>query len=112
MITVNFVYKAFGFLFQGLCDENGQLLYSLYGVVVHGGGMQDGHYTAYTRTRTIRITPTSTESPQDSAQKKFDRSSVEGQWYHISDTQVKTATESEALRSQAYLLFYEQLPYM
>jgi hypothetical protein len=40
----------------------------------------------------------------------FDVSSAAGQWYYISDSRVRTATESEVLRSQAYLLFYEQLP--
>ena len=40
----------------------------------------------------------------------FDISSSAGQWYYISDSRVRTATESEVLKSQAYLLFYEQLP--
>ena len=40
----------------------------------------------------------------------FDVSSTAGQWYYISDSRVRTATESEVLKSQAYLLFYEQLP--
>ena len=40
----------------------------------------------------------------------FDMLSTTGQWYYISDSRVRTATESEVLKSQAYLLFYEQLP--
>ena len=40
----------------------------------------------------------------------FDLSPTAGQWYHISDTHVRTATDTEVHRSQAYLLFYEQLP--
>lgn len=39
-----------------------------------------------------------------------DLSSTKGQWYYISDSQVRTTTQSEVLRSQAYLLFYEKLP--
>lgn len=46
----------------------------------------------------------------DSSHSVFDLSSSEGQWYHISDTHVRTATESEVLKCQAYLLFYERLP--
>lgn len=51
---------------QELCDSGGRLQYSLYGVVVHSGGMQDGHYVAYIKTRTphdtsIQTTPTGTE---------------------------------------------------
>ena len=40
----------------------------------------------------------------------FDLSSTKGQWYYISDSHVRTATENEVLKSQAYLLFYERLP--
>lgn len=43
--------------------------------------------------------------------REFDTSSTSGRWYYISDTHVRTATESEVLRSQAYLLFYERLPF-
>lgn len=41
----------------------------------------------------------------------FDLSSTKGHWYYISDSHVRTATESEVLKSQAYLLFYERLPF-
>ena len=34
-----------------------------------------------------------------------------GQWYHISDTRVRTATKTEVHQCQAYLLFYERLPF-
>ena len=40
----------------------------------------------------------------------FDLSSSKGQWYYISDSHVRTATENEVVKSQAYLLFYERLP--
>lgn len=118
---------------QDLCDRNGRLVYSLYGVVVHSGGMQNGHYTAYTRTRTTKATPTGskqeTKLPDSEEQtmfpdsekeqsfeppscKDFDYSSTQGQWHYASDSHVKTATESEVLKSQAYLLFYERLPFI
>ena len=126
---------------MGRCDSKGQLLYSLYGVVEHSGGMQGGHYTAYVRTRTpiklnsSKMTPKEQhhqaiphqeqrppeESVGEGAGERgsgasvlggsdFDVSSSAGQWYYISDSRVRTATESEVFKSQAYLLFYEQLP--
>ena len=125
---------------MGRCDSKGQLLYSLYGVVEHSGGMQGGHYTAYVRTRTPtklstnkttatvkdQIIPSQAQRRPEECQfegaigevagasvlggSDFDVSSSVGQWYYISDSRVRTATESEALKSQAYLLFYEQLP--
>ena len=118
-------------------------MYSLYGVVVHSGGLLNGHYVAYTRTRdaatmatpTSQATPTTpsrrrqqaeveeeVEEKQDSIpsatppldqscpQRWFDYSSTKGQWYFASDSHVRIATEAEAMKSQAYLLFYERLP--
>ena len=118
------------------CDSKGQLLYSLYGVVEHSGGMQGGHYTAYVRTRTpLKLDLSKIMSKPESdgghrlsdksaadigasegseaaaaALSDFDLSSSGGQWYFISDSHVRTATESEVLKSPAYLLFYERLP--
>lgn len=118
----------------GHCDSKGQLLYSLYGVVEHSGGMQGGHYTAYVRTRTpikCDISKLVSKQPTDQTLREqssvdggasvasgegsdlgseFDLLSTHGQWYFISDSRVRTATENEVLKSQAYLLFYEQLP--
>lgn len=147
-------------------------MYSLYGVVVHSGGMQDGHYTAFTKTRPHLKTPVlqtlASKTEQESARnesptptepskhsedtspptsvedregtsspcespptaaiqelsssekaeelvsspKEFDYSCAAGQWYYASDTHVRTATEAEVMRSQAYLLFYERLPFL
>ena len=49
-------------------------------------------------------------SPPGEAHRTFDLSPDGGQWYYISDTHVRTATESEVVKSQAYLLFYERIP--
>ena len=43
--------------------------------------------------------------------RNFDLSSITGHWYYVSDSHVRTAAESEVLKSQAYLLFYERLPF-
>ncbi len=42
---------------------------------------------------------------------QYDMSTVDGCWYHIGDSHVRKATESDVLRSEAYLLFYERLPF-
>ena len=49
-------------------------------------------------------------APDSKCTLNFDLSSTKGQWYHVSDSHVRAATESEVMKSQAYLLFYEQLP--
>ena len=42
---------------------------------------------------------------------EYDMSSTGGwHWYYMSDSRVRTATEAEVLKCQAYLLFYEKLP--
>ena len=42
--------------------------------------------------------------------RRFDLSSIAGQWYYISDSQVSVVSENRVLNSQAFLLFYEKLP--
>lgn len=103
----------------------------------HSGGMQGGHYTAYVRTRLpIKYDVNHTTSRRSLSEERsgvsevaeseehggacgeevrkdrreFDLSSKRGQWYFISDSRVRTATENEVVKSQAYLLFYERLP--
>lgn len=34
-----------------MADGEPQILYSLYGIVVHSGTMRSGHYTAYVKVR-------------------------------------------------------------
>jgi len=36
-------------------DEKGSFVYRLYGVVVHGGSLEGGHYTACVRVRTVDV---------------------------------------------------------
>ncbi|XP_073829445.1 ubiquitin specific protease 16/45 [Musca autumnalis] len=167
-----------------------KLLYALYGVVEHSGGMYGGHYTAYVKVRPKlnkddkrwKFIPqgSKAELDQDDEQRKKldellarekardlrmkaandsddfsnscssslesdtstssepDDSSVPnsptspghndeaegavggideainvqvpmGKWYYVSDSRVQDASESEVLKAQAYLLFYERI---
>ena len=63
-----------------------------------------------TTTTTPLHTPSTTTETSNHRPQEFDLSSTSGQWYHISDTRVRTASQSEVDKSQAYILFYERLP--
>ena len=70
-----------------LCDDPQQpgfvTLYRLQGVVEHSGGLNGGHYVAYTRRGQ--------------------------QWFYISDRNVRPTTPSAVFEAEAYLLFYERV---
>lgn len=52
----------------------------------------------------------STSSP--SREREFDlESTLDDQWYYISDSHVRKSSLSEVLDCQAYILFYERLPF-
>eukprot|EP00612_Vaucheria_litorea_P002397 CAMPEP_0171457448 /NCGR_PEP_ID=MMETSP0945-20130129/3531_1 /TAXON_ID=109269 /ORGANISM="Vaucheria litorea, Strain CCMP2940" /LENGTH=416 /DNA_ID=CAMNT_0011983075 /DNA_START=100 /DNA_END=1350 /DNA_ORIENTATION=+ len=69
------------------CCQSDQILssnchYVLCAVIVHIGSAESGHYVAY-------------------------RKISGGKWVFASDTQVRSASEDEVQRSNAYMLFYE-----
>lgn len=114
-----------------------ELLYSLYGVVEHSGGMHGGHYVAYVKVRTpvkagdsrwwflpksANTMPTPAGSGDGDADSESDLSGYEsgegptpnaevppGKWYYVSDSMVSEVSEEKVLRAQAYLLFYERI---
>ena len=61
--------------------------YELYAIVVHSGGMGGGHYIAY----------------------MMHKINGKNQWFYASDSHVKEVDESDALRAQAYMLFYRRI---
>lgn len=68
--------------------------------------------TPTTNSTTIpQIHPKINHTPSNSTTLQLDHhSATTGEWYHISDTHVRTSTHTEVHKSQAYLLFYEILP--
>ncbi|KAI5636574.1 ubiquitin carboxyl-terminal hydrolase domain-containing protein [Phthorimaea operculella] len=114
-----------------------ELLYSLYGVVEHSGGMHGGHYVAYVKVRapvkandprwwflpksanTIPVPAGSGDADGDSESDLSGYESGEGptttpevppgKWYYVSDSMVSEVSEDKVLRAQAYLLFYERI---
>lgn len=114
-----------------------ELLYSLYGVVEHSGGMHGGHYVAYVKVRqpvkagdprwwflpkSANTAPGSAGSGDADPDSESDLSGYEsgegpapvaeappGKWYYVSDSMVSEISEEKVLRAQAYLLFYERI---
>lgn len=56
-------------------------LYRLYALSVHSGGLNGGHYVAYVQQG--------------------------GDWYYCSDSHISRVRDTEVLRQQAYVLFYQ-----
>lgn len=67
-----------------LDDMDEPLVYDLYGVDEHMGGLGGGHYRAYAK------------NPED------------GVWYHFDDSHVTRSQPKEAVNAYAYLLFYRR----
>ena len=55
-------------------------LYDLFGIAVHHGTMQNGHYTSFVRRQ--------------------------ANWYHCDDAWVQAASVQEVRSCKAYMLFY------
>ncbi|KFD72654.1 hypothetical protein M514_01774 [Trichuris suis] len=114
---------------------SGQVLYELYGVICHFGSANEGHYIAYVRTRNeeqdrkflqlVSLVENITFVAQYEGNRQknqqmpsvnkvregvhsIPRSGKGGCWYRLSDKVVTPVSESEVLKSTAYLLFYER----
>ncbi|KAF8513473.1 hypothetical protein JB92DRAFT_2721321 [Gautieria morchelliformis] len=68
----------------GLGDVNESLLYDLFAVDEHLGGLGGGHYRAYARNH------------------------LDGEWYHFDDSHVTRCNAADAVNRNAYLLFYRR----
>uniref|UniRef100_A0A1L8DTN2 Ubiquitin carboxyl-terminal hydrolase n=1 Tax=Nyssomyia neivai TaxID=330878 RepID=A0A1L8DTN2_9DIPT len=137
-----------------------KLMYSLYGIVEHSGGMRAGHYIAYVKVRPqMQLSDYRWKFPPQGSKAELDQEDEEkvrleealdkikyaldndsddssstsadtgigeeegavggsdeptvdappGKWYYVSDSRVQEVSEDVALKSQAYLLFYERI---
>ncbi|XP_063537384.1 ubiquitin carboxyl-terminal hydrolase 16/45 isoform X1 [Cydia strobilella] len=121
----------------GINRTQEQVLYSLYGVVEHSGGMHGGHYVAYVKVRaplrrdhprwgflpkSANVAPPAAEvqeAPEADSESELSGyesgegapmpDSPPGKWYYVSDSMVSEISEDKVLRAQAYLLFYERI---
>ena len=98
-------------IIQDFGDSKGQILYGLYGVVVHGGSLHGGHYTACVRQRPLKKSLSTQPTTVTAEHQTYNaKAAEEGQWHYISDAHVSPTTFDQVEGCQAYLLFYEMLP--
>ena len=106
----------------------------MYGVVVHGGDLSGGHYTAYVKLRTqdvntkqflqntfldrdklteeklvemVRVMKTRLQ--QNQIKEWRPQEAVQGIWFYVSDSHCAQVHENEVFQRPAYLLFYERM---
>ena len=112
-------------------DKN--VWYSLYGVVVHSGSLDSGHYVAYVKMGDSNATAKNTflqkefldrEQVAIEQNDKFNSGSkgvnrkaewqperkTGGRWIHVSDSYARDVSSQEALNQEAFMLFYERVP--
>ncbi|XP_065218839.1 ubiquitin carboxyl-terminal hydrolase 16/45 isoform X2 [Planococcus citri] len=109
-----------------LIPGQNKILYSLYGIVVHSGSLQGGHYIAYVKARKpveknsyrrAFLPKSANNSVQlenltfENIERKIEEDqSSSSTWYCISDSNVsKVTSEEQVLKREAYLLFYERI---
>ena len=94
---------------QKMADKDNKILYGLYAVVIHGGSLHGGHYTACVRRRPP--VHEQVQTPKNHSWRYDEGAARQGQWYYTSDSHVSSQRDfSSVANSQAYLLFYERLP--
>eukprot|EP01083_Nonionella_stella_P053761 142097_1 len=69
-------------------NDNVKCMYQLYGISVHHGSMGGGHYIAYTHKNRNK-------GPKDG-------------WYYFSDSSCRSVNYQDAMKAEAYVLFYQK----
>ena len=120
-------------------DGKGSFVYELYGVVVHSGSLEGGHYAACVRMRSVDVntataflqktfldrekmmTPEQLISlvKEDLPRERLDqltrdptnyeREYDKDRWFRADDGSVSEIREDEVFKKEAYLLFYERI---
>ena len=100
---------------QNFGDENNSILYGLYAVIEHiGSTLNAGHYIAYVRRRPKRNNPKPPPDQVPRVKWVYDEAAArDGMWFRASDLTIRECSRgfAEVEKSEAYLLFYELLPY-
>ncbi|KAL1452204.1 hypothetical protein WDU94_006501, partial [Cyamophila willieti] len=87
-------------------------VYRLKAVVVHRGSAEDGHFVTYRRGPLHSLSRHRCPPPSTSNSNDLDldlvESSFESRWYFTSDADIRQSSLAQALKSVAYMLFYEK----
>lgn len=84
---------------RGRAGGPGDLVYDLYGVVNHVGGMTGGHYTAFCR---------SSSCTRGGVEEVGTGGAGGGPWLHFDDEFVEEISQDKIVTEAAYLLFYRK----
>uniref|UniRef100_A0A913IBP8 Ubiquitin carboxyl-terminal hydrolase n=1 Tax=Strongyloides stercoralis TaxID=6248 RepID=A0A913IBP8_STRER len=117
---------------QRIVPGEKRVLYRLYGIVVHSGGLSGGHYIAYVKTRREipyikeffnnaasyddfmkQITERDEDECLKDIPKKYNEHhedfNKDGRWYCCSDSSVHAVDVDQVSKCEAYILFYERM---
>lgn len=96
-------------------DHDGGMDYDLRAVIVHRGGADSGHYTAFRKlesnTEEAAEAQAGPKAPHEEGEGEGERGqhgAGKEEWVYISDEDVETVSEKKVLSSEAYMLFYRQ----
>ena len=118
---------------QRIDPEDKNVWYSLFGVVVHNGSVESGHYSAYVNIRYSEpyciksylqrnylscdeVASQQLEKSQKPSKTKnvkveyHPQSTTVDPWIFADDDNTRQATLEEALNQEAFMLFYERVP--
>ena len=99
-------------LFQTYGDKDKKILYGLYAVVVHQGtSLHCGHYIAYVREQLINKPALHDQHHVEDWREYKANYGRDRKWYFASDTYTRECQYEDVRKCEAYMLFYELLPF-